>query len=129
MKKGFIINIEKETRDNSDFRRVLYTSCYMQLVVMSLDVGEEIGSEVHGLDQFIRVEQGEGVVVLNGETTPLREDEAVVIPAGTEHNVINTGNQALKLYTIYAPPEHQDGIIQARKEDAFEEHYDGKTTE
>ncbi len=126
--KGYIINIEKETLENKNYRKVLYTSHYSQLVVMSLKPGEEIGSEVHGLDQFIRIEQGTGVVVLNGEEMQIKDDYAVVIPSGVEHNVINTGDMEMKLYTIYSPPEHKNGVLQATKADEFEEHFDGNVS-
>ncbi len=129
MKKGYILNIEKETLENTDYRRVLYTSSYSQLVLMCVKPQEEIGEEVHGLDQFIRIEQGEAKVVLNGEEHSLKADDAVVIPAGTLHNVINVGDVDLKLYTIYSPPEHKDGTIHKTKQDEEEEHFDGKTTE
>ncbi len=129
MKKGYILNIEKETLENEDYRKVLYTSNYSQLVLMCVKPNDEIGEEVHGLDQFIRVEQGEAKVILNGEESQLKEDYAVVIPAGTMHNVINVGDVDLKLYTIYSPPEHKDGTIHKTKQDEQEEHFDGKTTE
>ncbi len=129
MKKGYIVNIEKETLENTDYRRVLYTSNYSQLVLMCVKPKEEIGEEVHGLDQFIRIEQGEAEVILNGEKHSLKADDAVVIPAGTLHNVVNVGNIDLKLYTIYSPPEHKDGTVHKTKQDQKEEHFDGKTTE
>ncbi len=129
MKKGYIVNIEKETLENTDYRRVLYTSNYSQLVLMCVKPKEEIGEEVHGLDQFIRIEQGEAEVILNGEKHSLKADDAVVIPAGTLHNVVNVGNIDLKLYTIYSPPEHKDGTVHKTKQDEQEEHFDGKTTE
>lgn len=128
--KGFITNIETETKTNTDYRRVLYTGRYSQLVVMSLKPGEEIGNEIHGLDQFIRIESGKAKAVLNNsEEHNLSDDFALIIPAGTWHNIINTGDQDLKLYTIYTPPEHKDGIVQATKADEKEEHFDGVTTE
>ncbi|RJQ13441.1 cupin domain-containing protein [Candidatus Parcubacteria bacterium] len=129
--KGYIANIEEETKKNKYFRQVLYTGPNSQLVLMSLRPGEEIGEEVHELDQFIRVEQGEGKVVLNGAENEFKEDFAVVIPQGTRHNVINIGSVDMKLYTIYSPPEHMDGTIHKAKADALksEEHFDGKTTE
>ena len=128
--KGYITNLEKETLANEDYRRVLYTTHRCQLVLMNLQVGEEIGEEVHGLDQFIRVEAGEGKVILDGEETPLEDGSAVVIPGGTLHNVINTSETAeLKLYSIYTPPEHKDGTVHPNKEDEKEEHFDGKTSE
>ena len=127
--RGFITNIEKETLENTAYRKVLYTGRYSQLVVMSVAPGEEIGMEVHGLDQFIRIEQGRARVVLDGEEAELSDDDVVVIPAGTEHNVVNIGDTPLKLYTIYSPPEHKDGVLQESKADEYEEHFDGKTTE
>ena len=127
--KGYISNIEKETLSNNDYRRVLYTSRYSQLVLMSLKPGDEIGSEVHGLDQFIRIEQGRAKVILDGLETDVEDDWAVVIPAGTEHNVINIGDNELKLYSIYSPPEHKDGTVHQTKADDAEEHFDGQTTE
>jgi mannose-6-phosphate isomerase-like protein (cupin superfamily) len=129
--KGIAINIEKVTKENRDYRRVLYTSNYTQLVLMSLKPGEEIGNEIHGLDQFIRIEEGQGKVVLNnGETVyELKDDWAVIIPAGTHHTVINTGSKNLKLYTLYSPPEHQKDTVQTTKADEKEEHFDGFTSE
>lgn len=127
--KGYIFNIEKETKENTDYRRVLYTAKNSQLVLMCLQPGEEIGNEVHNLDQFIRIEQGHAKVILNGVEQAVQEDFAVVIPQGTQHNVINTGDIELKLYTLYSPPEHRDGVIQKTKADEQEEHFDGKTTE
>jgi len=110
---------------------VLYTARYTQLVLMCVSPGEEIGNEVHGLDQFIRIEQGKAKVILeNGETEyDVHGDWAIVIPAGTYHNVINTGNNDLKLYTLYSPPEHQKDTLQPTKADEKEEHFDGKTSE
>ncbi|MFP4539743.1 MAG: cupin domain-containing protein [Candidatus Paceibacterota bacterium] len=128
--KGYIVDIEKETEENNDYRRVLYTAKNCQLVVMSIEPGDEIGEEVHELDQFIRIEEGKGKVILNKEEEhEIKDDWAVVIPAGVWHNVINTGDEPLKLYTIYAPPEHKDGVVQKTKADEYEEHFDGVTTE
>ena len=130
--KGYVTNIEDDTLKNKDFRRVLYTGKNSQLVLMSLRPKEEIGEETHTLDQFIRVEAGSGVVVLDGVEHEISDGTAVVIPAGTKHNVINNSDRdALKLYTIYSPPEHRDGTIHKTKADALahEEHFDGKTTE
>jgi mannose-6-phosphate isomerase-like protein (cupin superfamily) len=129
--KGYVIDLEKATTENTDFRRVLYTAKNTQLVLMSIPVGEDIGAEVHELDQFIRVEAGEGKAILDGVEHPLPADHAVVIPAGTNHNIVNVGTEPLKLYTLYSPPEHQDGIVRATKADAMsqEEHFDGKTSE
>jgi len=130
MKKGYIVNIEEATVANTDYRRVLYTSEHSQLVVMSLEPEVEIGEETHELDQFIRVESGSGKVILNGsEEHALVDDWAVIIPAGVKHNVINTGDVPLKLYSIYSPAEHKDGLVQATKADETEEHFDGVTTE
>ena len=124
-------NIEKVTKENTDFRRVLYTSKNSQLVLMSIKPGEEIGMEVHGLDQFLRFEQGEGKAVLDGVESSVEDGSAVVVPAGTQHNFINTGDVDLKLYTIYSPPNHKDGVIHKTKEEAEadDEHFDGVTTE
>lgn len=130
--KGYIIDIEKETVDNADFRRVLYTAKNSQLVLMTLKPGEEIGEEVHTLDQFFRFESGQGKVVLDGVEHEVKDGFAVVVPAGANHNVINTGEADLKLYTIYSPPEHKDGVVHKTKEDALadeEDHFDGRTTE
>lgn len=131
MKKGYIVNIEEETLNNKDYRRVLYTAEKTQLVVMSIEPGDEIGEEVHeGHSQFIRVEQGTAKVILNKTEEHLVEAEfAVIIPAGTYHNVISVGDKPLKLYTLYSPPEHKDGIVQATKAEEKEEHFDGVTTE
>jgi mannose-6-phosphate isomerase-like protein (cupin superfamily) len=127
--KGYVTNIEKATKDNGNFRKVLYTAKNSQLVVMSLNPGEEIGEEVHGLDQFLRIEQGTGKAVLDGVEHDIAAEWAVVVPAGTRHNIINTSQEEMKLYTIYSPPEHKDGTVHATKADAGEEHFDGKTTE
>lgn len=129
--KGFVTDIEKETLDNENFRKVLYTASYMQLVVMSLKPGEDIGKEIHGQDQFIRVEAGSGKAILDGEEHALSTDSATVIPAGTEHNIVNTGPEPLKLYTIYATPHHEDGVVHATKADAErdDEEFVGDTTE
>lgn len=129
---GFVDNIEDLTLGNKDFRRVVYTGKHTQLVLMSLRKGEEIGEEVHeDGDQFFRVEKGKGEVVIDGERHKIRRDDAIVIPAGARHNVINTGDKSLKLYTLYAPPEHKDGTVHQTKADAEEreEHFDGVTTE
>ena len=128
--KGYVGNIEKETLENNNFRKVLYTAKNSQLVVMSLKAGEDIGEEVHKLDQFIRIEAGKGKAVLNDIETSMEDDFAIVIPAGMKHNLINTGSGDMKLYSIYSPPEHQDGTIHKTKEEALahEEHFDGKTT-
>ena len=130
--KGFVEDIEELTEDNKDFRRVLYTGKYLQLVLMALKPGEEIGEEVHvDHDQFFRVEKGKGEVWIDGERTRIKSDDAIIVPAGAKHNVINTGDKALKLYTLYGPPDHKDGVAHAIKVDAeaSEEHFDGTTTE
>ena len=128
---GYIANIEDLTLKNEDFRRVLYTGKNSQLVLMSIAVGEDIGEETHHLDQFLRFEKGQGKVVLDGVESAVEDGSAVVIPAGTKHNVINVGEEPLKLYSIYSPPEHKDGVVHHTKADALanEEHFDGKTTE
>jgi len=127
--KGYITNIEKETLENTDYRRVLYTAQNSQLVLMTIEPGDEIGEEVHELDQFIRLEAGVATVVLNDESHEVPADSAVVIPAGVKHNVINSGTEPLKLYSVYAPPEHKDQTVHATKADEQEEHFDGVTTE
>lgn len=130
--KGFVDDIEKLTEDNTDFRRVLYTGKNMQLVLMSLKPGEEIGEEVHDdRDQFFRVEQGKGEVLIDGKRHAVEADDAIIVPAGARHNVVNKGDKPLQLYTLYAPPEHKDGTVHVTKAqaDAQEEHFDGKTTE
>lgn len=129
--KGFIEDIESIAIENEDFRRVLYTAKNFQLVVMALKPQEEIGAEVHTLDQFFRVEEGTGEAILDGVRTALHAGFAVTVPAGANHNIINTGSVPLKLYTIYAPPNHRDGIVHPTREaaEADNEHFDGKTTE
>jgi len=117
---GYIVDLEKKTLSNENFREVLYTAKNSQLVVMTIQPGEDIGVETHeGHDQFIRVEAGTAKALLNGEEHELTDGFAVVIPAGTEHNIINTGTDKLKLYTLYTPPEHPDGTIHATKSDAL----------
>jgi mannose-6-phosphate isomerase-like protein (cupin superfamily) len=128
--QGFVDDIEKLTTENTDFRRVLYTGKYLQLVLMALEPGEEIGEEVHaGHDQFFRVEAGLGTLVIDGKRHAIKDDDAIVVPAGARHNVINTGDAPLKVYTLYGPPEHRDGVIHGTKAQAAEEHFDGRTTE
>ena len=129
--KGFIKDVEALAVKNEEFRRVVYTAQHCQLVLMALRPQEEIGAEVHKLDQFFRVEEGVGAAVLDGVRTEIRAGFAVVVPAGTRHNIINTGTVPMKLYTIYAPPNHRDGVVhRTRAEaDADKEHFDGKTTE
>jgi mannose-6-phosphate isomerase-like protein (cupin superfamily) len=130
--KGFISDIEKDTVENKNFRKVLYTGKNSQLVLMSLKPGEEIGEEIHpDTDQFFRVDSGSGEVVINGMETPIKDGFAIVIPQGAKHNVINTGKDDLKLYSIYSPPHHERNTIHKTKEeaDSSKEHFDGKTTE
>lgn len=129
--KGIVINIEEATINNTDYRRVLYTAPHSQLVVMSLKPGEDIGEEVHELDQFISIEEGEAEVALNDVAHKMAAEESVTIPRGVKHNVINTGTGDLKLYTIYSPPEHRDGVLHKTKEEALadDEHFDGTYTE
>ena len=127
---GYHVDIEKKTEKNDYFREVLFTGPHSQLVVMSLNVGEDIGLETHpDTDQFIRVEEGKGKAVLDGEEFELEDGSAIVIPAGTQHNVINTSSKkAMKLYTVYTPPEHPDGTIHKTKveaEAAEKEHHSG----
>lgn len=128
---GYITNIENATKENTNFRKVLYTGKNSQLVLMSINPGEEIGEEIHTLDQFLRIEDGKGKAILDGKEYDIEDDWAVVVPAGMKHNFINTGTEPLKLYTVYSPPEHKDGTIHPTKADAMaqEEHFDGKTTE
>lgn len=131
--KGFKTAIENDTLGNPNFRKVVYTSTHSQLVLMSLRPGEEIGMETHqDNDQFFRVEKGRGSCLIDGNAYELRDGDAVVVPRGAQHNIINvSGEEELKLYTIYSPPHHKDGIVRATKEDAKsnEEEFDGKTTE
>ena len=129
--RGFVQDIEALAVKNARFRQVIYTAKHCQLVLMALKPGEEIGAEVHQLDQFFRVEEGSGEAVLDGARTALRAGFAVVVPAGTRHNITNTGTVPLKLYTLYAPPNHRDGLVQQTRQEAEadHEHFDGKTTE
>ena len=133
MKKGYKNNIEKLTLENDNFRRVLYTAGHCQLVLMALKPGEEIGSEVHpDNDQFFRFEKGEGKVVINETDYTVGDGDAVIVPAGAKHNVINISPaEALKLYTIYAPAHHQDGVVRPTKAEAeaASPEFDGQTTE
>jgi mannose-6-phosphate isomerase-like protein (cupin superfamily) len=129
--KGYVQDIESIATGNNDFRRVLYTARNCQLVVMSLKPQEDIGAEVHQLDQFFRVEAGRGEAELDGVRTAIQAGFAVIVPAGARHNIINTGSEPLKLYTLYAPPNHRDGVVHATRADAEAdtEHFDGKTSE
>ncbi|KFG88996.1 Cupin [Sphingobium herbicidovorans NBRC 16415] len=130
--RGFVGNIDELTENNSDFRHVLYTGRNLQLVLMAIAPGDQIGEEVHeDRDQFFRVEYGEGEVQIDGVSTAVAADDAIIVPAGARHNVINRGTGLLQLYTIYGPPEHVDGVIHRTKADAegSHEHFDGRTTE
>jgi mannose-6-phosphate isomerase-like protein (cupin superfamily) len=131
--KGYKGDIEKETLTNENFRKVLYTGKHLQLVLMSLKAGEDIGEETHpGTDQFFRFESGTGTCVIDGNEYSVAEGDVIVVPAGAKHNVINTGTSApFKMYTLYGPPNHKDGTIRATKEDAEKnaEQFDGKTSE
>ena len=132
--KGFHDDIEKLTTGNADFRRVLYTGKHLQLVLMTLQPGEEIGSEVHrDRDQFFRFEEGKGRVDIDANSYNVADGSGIIVPAGSRHNVRNTGESPLKLYTLYGPPEHKDGVVQSTKADAdarhHDEEWDGGTTE
>lgn len=130
--KGFIADIEDRTEANQDFRHVVYTGKYLQLVLMSLQPGEEIGEEFHeDHDQFFRVEKGRGEVWIDGRKSKIESDVAIVIPAGARHNIRNTGDKPLKLYSLYGPPAHADGTVHVTKElaEVSEEHFSGVTTE
>lgn len=130
--KGFVDDLEGMTEENSNFRRVVYTGHQLQLVLMSLKPGEEIGEEVHkDRDQFFRVEQGHGEVLIDGHKTQIKSNFGIVVPAGSRHNIKNTGEKPLKVYTLYGPPEHADGAVHATKADAeaSKKHFAGQTTE
>jgi mannose-6-phosphate isomerase-like protein (cupin superfamily) len=131
--KGFNVNIEKETLENGNFRKVLYTGKHSQLVLMSLRPNEEIGMEIHpDNDQFFRFEKGEGKCIIDGNEYALGDGSVIVVPSGAQHNIINTSKtDDLKLYTIYSPAHHKDGIVRATKEEASsnEAEFDGATTE
>ena len=132
--KGYVENIEEATVSNRDFRRVLYTGKNIQLVLMTLQPGEEIGEEVHeDRDQFFRIEEGRGTVYIDGTPNQVEDDFAVIVPAGARHNVVASGDQPLKLYTIYGPPEHRDGTVHKDKAQADadheNDHWDGETSE
>ena len=131
MKKGYHLNIEKETIENNNFRRVLYTGVDMQLVLMALMPHEEIGMEVHQNDQFFRFEEGVGKCIINDIQYEVKDGDCIVVPAGVMHNIINTGTGMLKLYTLYAPPHHKDGTVHATKIEAEEneEEWTGETSE
>lgn len=130
--KGFIGDIEEMTERNMDFRHVLYTGKHLQLVLMSIPPGEDVGEETHpATDQFFRIVEGEGEVWIDGKRSPVKEDDAILIPAGASHNLVNTGQKPLKFYTLYAPPEHRDGLVESTKAQAMaeDEQFDGVTTE
>lgn len=130
--KGYVGNIEKQTEENDDFRRVLYTGHNLQLVLMAIQPGEEIGEEVHDdRDQFFRIEGGSGEVWIDGVCHKVKADDGIIVPQGALHNVKSTGQEPLKLYTIYGPPEHLDGTVHktCAEAEASHEHFDGKTTE
>jgi len=130
--KGFVTNIEQITLENEDFRRVVYTAKNCQLVLMCLPASTDIGEEVHDVDQFLRIEEGEGKSVLDGVDRYLTDGSVIIVPAGVKHNIINTSaNETLKLYSLYAPPHHKDGTVHATKADAESdnEHFDGVTTD
>ncbi len=130
--KGYITNIETLSLENKNFRKVLYTDKKSQLVLMSLLPHEEIGEEVHDVDQFLRVEKGTGVAILNDNPHTISDGSVIVVPAGTKHNIINTGTDPLKLYTLYMPPHHKDGTIHVTKAEAeadIADEFDGRTTE
>ncbi len=134
MKRGYVDNIEERTTENDDFRRVLYTGQNLQLVLMTLQPGEEIGEEVHeDRDQFFRIEEGQGTVYIDDEPSQVEDDFAVIVPAGAKHNVVNSGDTPLKLYTLYGPPEHKDGTVHRDKDQAERDHdndhWTGETTE
>jgi len=129
---GYVSNIEKLTLENEDFRRVLYTSKNGQLVLMTLQPGEDIGEEIHDVDQFFRVEAGSGQAVLDGMSHDVADGSAIIVPAGAKHNIINGSAGSMKLYTLYMPPHHKDGILHHTKAEAEadeDDHFDGQTTE
>lgn len=128
--KGFVEDIERLTEENNDFRRVLYTANHLQLVLMALQPGEDIGEEVHeDRDQFFRIETGSGEIMIDDAIRPVRSDMAIVVPAGARHNLRNTGRETLRLYSVYGPPEHRHGTVHRTKADVTEEHFDGRTSE
>ena len=128
---GYVANIEMLALENNNFRKVLYTDKNSQLVVMSLLPSEDVGEEIHDVDQFLRVEKGEGKAVLNNVPNDIADGSVIVVPAGAKHNIINTGADSMKLYTLYMPPHHRDGVVHKTKieAEADTEHFDGKTTE
>lgn len=129
--RGFVGNIDALARMNREFRKVLYTAQHAQLVIMALKPGEDIGAEVHpNVDQFLRVEEGSGEAIMGNTHTQIQAGYAVLVPAGTKHNIVNTGKTSMKLYTLYAPPQHRDGVVQHTRTEAQQahEHFDGATT-
>jgi mannose-6-phosphate isomerase-like protein (cupin superfamily) len=129
---GYVAHIEDLTDKNSDFRQVLYTGQHLQLVLMALKPGQDIGSETHAThDQFFRIEKGHGKIVIDGATTPIKGGDAIIVPAGALHNLKNTGDKPLRLYTLYGPPNHIDHLVQAKKSEATASHevFDGVATE
>jgi mannose-6-phosphate isomerase-like protein (cupin superfamily) len=129
--KGFVTDIEKDTINNNNFRKVLYTGKHSQLVLMSINPGDDIGEEIHNVDQFFRIDSGSGKVIINGKEHKIFDGSAFIVPAGAKHNVVNDEKKSLKLYSIYSPPHHKDKIIHKTKEKAMKdkEHFDKKTTE
>ncbi len=129
--KGYVTNIEKVSLDNDNFRKVLYTDTNSQLVVMSLLPSEDIGEEVHDVDQFLRVEKGNGKAVLNGIEHEISDGSVIIVPVGVKHNIINSSNGSMKLYSLYMPPHHKDGVVHKTKEEAESdtEHFDGEVSE
>ena len=129
--KGYITNIEDDSLENENFRKVLYTTNNSQLVLMSLLPGEDIGEEIHDVDQFLRVEKGSGKAILNGVEQKIEDGSSIVVPAGVKHNIINGDTESMKLYTLYTPPHHKDGTVHQTKAiaEADDEHFDGKISE
>jgi len=129
--KGYVTNIEKLSLENNDFRKVLYTDKNSQLVLMSLLAGEEIGEEVHDVDQFLRVESGTGTAILSDISHDITDGSVIIVPTGTKHNIVNSDSGPMKLYTLYMPPHHRDGVVHKTKAEGESdtEHFDGKTTE
>lgn len=129
--KGYVTNIEKLALENNNFRKVLYTDKNSQLVLMSLLAGEDIGEEVHDVDQFLRVERGTGTAILNDVSNDITDGSVILVPAGVKHNILNSDQGEMKLYTLYMPPHHRDGVVHKTKSEGEEdtEHFDGKTTE
>lgn len=130
--KGFVADIQDLTEENTDFRRVLYTGKNLQLVLMSLHPGEEIGEETHAThDQFFRIETGKGVAWIDGAQSEIKKDHAVIVPAGARHNIVNTGDKPMRLYTLYAPPQHREGFVATTRAlaDASVEKFEGTLSE